>query len=78
MVKKLKAVFISLSLLSGFVVADINDDIQRKQAQDRRELELNCQVSPRYSLLSKTTLRKISGFLINKSGFKLYQYSKAS
>ncbi len=27
MVKKLKAVFISLSLLSGFVVADINDDI---------------------------------------------------
>ncbi|CAB5495192.1 hypothetical protein AZO1586R_197, partial [Bathymodiolus azoricus thioautotrophic gill symbiont] len=40
MVKKLKAVFISLSLLSSFVVADINDDIQRKQAQDRRELEL--------------------------------------
>ena len=37
-----------------------------------------CQVSPRYSLLSKTTLRNISGFLINKSGFKLYQYSKAS
>jgi hypothetical protein len=32
------------------------------------------QVSPRYSLLSKTTLRNISGFLINKSGFKLYQY----
>jgi hypothetical protein len=29
------------SILSGFVVADINDDIQRKQAQDRRELELN-------------------------------------
>jgi hypothetical protein len=26
--------------LSSFVVADINDDIQRKQAQDRRELEL--------------------------------------
>jgi hypothetical protein len=25
-----------------------------------------CQVSPRYSLLSKTTLRNISGFLINK------------
>ncbi|CAC9483338.1 hypothetical protein, partial [uncultured Gammaproteobacteria bacterium] len=24
-----------------------------------------CQVSPRYSLLSKTTLRNISGFLIN-------------
>jgi hypothetical protein len=37
-----------------------------------------CQVSPRYSLLSKTTLRNISGFLINKTGFKLYQYSKAS
>ncbi len=37
-----------------------------------------CQVSPRYPLLSKTTLRNISGFLINKSGFKLYQYSKAS
>ena len=37
-----------------------------------------CQVSPRYSLLSKTTLRNISGSLINKSGFKLYQYSKAS
>jgi hypothetical protein len=36
-----------------------------------------CQVSPRYSLLSKTTLQNISGFLINKSGFKLYQYSKA-
>ncbi len=32
---------------------------------------LECQVSPRYPLLSKTTLR-------NKSGFKLYQYSKAS
>ncbi|CAC9654777.1 hypothetical protein [uncultured Gammaproteobacteria bacterium] len=39
---------------------------------------IECQVSPRYSLLSKTTLRNISGFLINKSGFKLYQYSKAS
>jgi hypothetical protein len=25
------------------------------------------EVSPRYSLLSKTTLRNISGFLINKS-----------
>jgi hypothetical protein len=34
----------------------------------------SCQVSPHYSLLSKTTLRNISGFLINKSGFKLYQY----
>jgi transposase InsO family protein len=31
-----------------------------------------------YSLLSKTTLRNISGFLIDKSGFKLYQYSKVS
>ncbi|CAC9589186.1 hypothetical protein [uncultured Gammaproteobacteria bacterium] len=41
-------------------------------------LKDRCQVSPRYSLLSKTTLRNISGFLINKSGFKLYQYSKAS
>jgi hypothetical protein len=40
--------------------------------------DISCQVSPRYSLLSKTTLRNISGFLINKSGFKLYQYSKAS
>jgi hypothetical protein len=35
-----------LSLLSGFVVADINDDIQRKQAQDRRELELNFIIIP--------------------------------
>jgi hypothetical protein len=33
---------------------------------------LNCQVSPRYSLPSKTILRNISGSLINKSGFKLY------
>ena len=38
----------------------------------------NCQVSPRCSLSPKITLRNISGSLINKSGFKLYQYSKAS
>ncbi|CAC9517788.1 hypothetical protein [uncultured Gammaproteobacteria bacterium] len=37
-----------------------------------------CQVSPRCSLSPKITLRNISGSLINKSGFKLYQYSKAS
>ncbi len=36
------------------------------------------QVSPRCSLSPKITLRNISGSLINKSGFKLYQYSKAS
>jgi hemolysin activation/secretion protein len=53
MVKKLKAVFISLSLLSGFVVADINDDIQRKQAQDRRELELKESLKERFKLQTK-------------------------
>ncbi len=40
MVKKLKVAFVSLSLLTSLVVADVNDDIQRKQAQDRRQLEL--------------------------------------
>ncbi|CAB5505076.1 hypothetical protein AZO1586R_1862, partial [Bathymodiolus azoricus thioautotrophic gill symbiont] len=53
MVKKLKAVFISLSLLSSFVVADINDDIQRKQAQDRRELELKESLKERFKLQTK-------------------------
>jgi hemolysin activation/secretion protein len=53
MVKKLKAIFISLSLLSGFVVADINDDIQRKQAQDRRELELKESLKERFKLQTK-------------------------
>jgi hypothetical protein len=37
-----------------------------------------CQVSPRCSPFTKTNFRNISGSLINKSGFKLYQYSKAS
>ena len=41
-------------------------------------LIITCQVSPRCSLSPKITLRNISGSLINKSGFKLYQYSKAS
>ena len=53
MVKKLKAIFISLSLLSSFVVADINDDIQRKQAQDRRELELKESLKERFKLQTK-------------------------
>ncbi|VVM21760.1 Mobile element protein [uncultured Gammaproteobacteria bacterium] len=54
------------------------DNVSEKEAFRATDLMNNCQVSPRYSLLSKTTLRNISGFLINKSGFKLYQYSKAS
>ncbi|CAC9489748.1 hypothetical protein [uncultured Gammaproteobacteria bacterium] len=53
MVKKLKIVFISLSLLSSFVVADINDDIQRKQAQDRRELELKKSLREQLKLKTK-------------------------
>jgi hypothetical protein len=41
MIKKLKIVFISLNLFTSLIaMADINDDIQRKQAQDRQQLEL--------------------------------------
>jgi hypothetical protein len=54
------------------------DKVNEKEVFKATDLMNRCQVSPRYSLLSKTTLRNISGFLINKSGFKLYQYSKAS
>jgi hypothetical protein len=36
MIKKLKIVFISLNIFTSLIVmADINNDIQRKQAQDR-------------------------------------------
>ena len=52
--------------------------LRHQHKKYRERYGKNCQVSPRYSLLSKTTLQNISGFLINKSGFKLYQYSKAS
>jgi hypothetical protein len=41
------------------------------------ECVVECYFSPRCSLSPKITLRNISGSLINKSGFKLYQYSKA-
>jgi hypothetical protein len=38
MIKKLKIVFISLNLFTSLIaMADINDDIQRKQAQDRQQ-----------------------------------------
>ena len=58
----------------------LNDGNVKRSTLDRIDSIVfgfsGCQVSPRYSLLSKTTLRNISGFLINKSGFKLYQYLK--
>ena len=53
MVKKLKVAFVSLSLLTSLVVADVNDDIQRKQAQDRRQLELEKSLKERLKLKTK-------------------------
>ena len=51
MAKSIKNVFISLSLLTSLIVmADINDDIQRKQAQDRRQLELENTLKERFRL----------------------------
>ncbi|CAC9602026.1 hypothetical protein [uncultured Gammaproteobacteria bacterium] len=68
------AVF-TLQLSSTDIVVNVVNDYINKAVGIKLG---KCQVSPRYPLLSKTTLRNISGFLINKSGFKLYQYSKAS
>jgi len=55
-----------------------DNELVEIQAGEVDVLLPNCQVSPRCSLSPKITLRNISGSLINKSGFKLYQYSKAS
>jgi hypothetical protein len=52
MIKKLKIVFILLNLFTSLIVmADINDDIQRKQAQDRRQLELEKSLKERTLVL---------------------------
>lgn len=54
MIKKLKIVFILLNLFTSLIVmADINDDIQRKQAQDRRQLELEKSLKERFKLKTK-------------------------
>ncbi len=54
MANSIKIVFISLSLFTSLiVVADINDDIQRKQAQDRRQLELEKSLKERFRLKNK-------------------------
>jgi acyl-CoA reductase-like NAD-dependent aldehyde dehydrogenase len=67
-----------LADLVGAEHEDFSRLIANEGGKPIRDARVEVQVSPRYSLLSKTTLRNISGFLINKSGFKLYQYSKAS
>ena len=67
-----------VAIEKGCTIIGVNLDNSRSVNADTCPPIIRCQVSPRYSLLSKTTLRNISGFLINKSGFKLYQYSKAS
>jgi ABC-type polar amino acid transport system ATPase subunit len=54
MIKKLKIVFISLNLFTSLIVmADINDDIQRKQAQDRQQLELEKSLIEQLKLKTK-------------------------
>ena len=54
MIKKIKIVFISLNLFTSLIaMADINDDIQRKQAQDRRQLELEKSLKERFKLKTK-------------------------
>lgn len=54
MVKKLKVVFVSLSLLISLIAAaDVNDDIQRKQAQDRQQLELEKSLKEQFKLKTK-------------------------
>jgi hemolysin activation/secretion protein len=54
MAKNIKIAFILSSLLISFVaMADINDDVQRKQAQDRRQLELENTLKERSILKNK-------------------------
>jgi hypothetical protein len=54
MIKKLKIVFISLNIFTSLIVmADINNDIQRKQAQDRQQLELKKSLKERFKLKTK-------------------------
>ena len=70
MAKKLKLVFTIPFLLVGLITfANINDDIQRKQAQERRELELEKTLKEQSILKSKqqTTSPNITKDTINDS-----------
>lgn len=54
MAKKLKTVIITAALLVSLtVIADINDDIQRKQAEERRELALEKALKEQFMLKRK-------------------------
>lgn len=54
MAKKLKTAIITAALLVSLtVIADINDDIQRKQAEERRELELEKALKEQFMLKRK-------------------------
>jgi FtsH-binding integral membrane protein len=65
MIKKLKIVFILLNLFTSLIVmADINDDIQRKQAQDRRQLELIFMLTLKKSLTLFLIFSHLNAFVL--------------